>query len=211
MLRMQIPDLPLVVGRRRLCGEALVEIADHVVLGDPAGQSASRNSRQVEAMLGHHLSDDRGGLATKAGLHRFVGADRRDWWGHRLRGCRRRSNGRRGGRFRGRRSDGRRGGRGRHPNPGLSLDPSHQGLNRHRLPFIDQDLGQDPGARSGDLRVDFVGRDLEHRLVSLDRIAKLLEPLGQGALGNGLAHLGHHHVNSRHMQSPSTPPSSALP
>jgi len=36
------------------------------------------------------------------------------------------------------------------------------------------------------------------RLVALDRVAHFLEPLGQGALGDGLAHLGHGDIDSCH-------------
>ena len=64
-------------------------------------------------------------------------------------------------------------------------------VDRHRLALVDLDLEKRPRDRGGDLGVDLVGRDLEDRLVALDRVADFLEPLGDGALGDGLAHLGH--------------------
>src|SRR6185437_8185375 len=49
------------------------------------------------------------------------------------------------------------------------------------------------GARH--LRVDLVGRNLEQRLVGLDLLALLLEPLRDRPLGDGDAHLGHDDVD----------------
>jgi hypothetical protein len=46
---------------------------------------------------------------------------------------------------------------------------------------------QRAGDGGGDLGVDLVGRDLQQRLVNLDLVADLLEPAGDGALGDGLA------------------------
>ena len=53
------------------------------------------------------------------------------------------------------------------------------------------DLGEHAGDGRGNLGVDLVGRDLEDRLVALNGVADLLQPLGDGALGDGLAHLRH--------------------
>src|SRR6185503_8852613 len=55
-------------------------------------------------------------------------------------------------------------------------------------------------ARGGrrNLGVHLVRGDLEERLVPLDRVADLLEPLGQRPLGDGLTHLGHHDVYACH-------------
>ncbi len=49
--------------------------------------------------------------------------------------------------------------------------------------------------RRRDLGVHLVGGDLEQRLVALDLVPDLLHPLGDGALGDRLAHLGHDHVS----------------
>src|SRR5699024_7845046 len=46
------------------------------------------------------------------------------------------------------------------------------------------------GDGGGDLGVDLVGRDLEQRLVDVDGVADLLQPAGDGALGDGLAERG---------------------
>jgi hypothetical protein len=52
------------------------------------------------------------------------------------------------------------------------------------------DLAQHPGDRRGHLGVDLVGRDFEQWLIGGDDIAHLLEPLCDGALGDGFAELG---------------------
>jgi hypothetical protein len=73
-----------------------------------------------------------------------------------------------------------------------------QRVDRNRLPFLHQDLGDHATHRRRDFGVDLVRRDLEHRLVALDRVADLLEPLRQRALGDRLPHLGHHDVYACH-------------
>ena len=47
--------------------------------------------------------------------------------------------------------------------------------------------------RRRDLGVDLVGDDLDDRLVLVDVVADLLEPLPDGPLGDALAELGHRH------------------
>ena len=59
-----------------------------------------------------------------------------------------------------------------------------------RLVLLDEDLLQHAGERRRDLGVDLVGRDLEQRLVDVDRVADLLQPAGDGALGDALAEFG---------------------
>ena len=61
--------------------------------------------------------------------------------------------------------------------------------------FGDFDFLQNAGGRSGNFGVDFVGGDFEERLVALDFVAGLLQPLGDGAFDDGFAHLGHDDVS----------------
>ena len=61
-------------------------------------------------------------------------------------------------------------------------------------PSCDLDLLKRAGGGRGNLGIDLVGGDLEERLVALDGVAGLLEPLGEGAFGDGFAHLGHDYV-----------------
>ena len=64
-------------------------------------------------------------------------------------------------------------------------------------PSWHEDLGEDALAGARHLGVDLVGRDLEQRLVARDRLARLLEPLRDRALGDGHAHLRHHDLGLR--------------
>jgi hypothetical protein len=63
------------------------------------------------------------------------------------------------------------------------------------LALGDDDLLEHARAWARHLGVDLVRRDLEQRLVGLDRLALLLEPLRDRALGDGDAHLRHHDVD----------------
>jgi hypothetical protein len=81
------------------------------------------------------------------------------------------------------------------------INHAHYGLNRHGLAFADFDLLQHASGRGGNFRVDLVGRYFEQRLVALDLITRLLEPLGDGAFENAFAHLGHYDVHC-HLRSP---------
>ena len=65
----------------------------------------------------------------------------------------------------------------------------------HGGAFGDFDFLQDAGGGRGDFGVDFVGGDFEQRFVALDFVAGLLQPLGDGALDDGFAHLGHDDVS----------------
>src|SRR6185312_9443337 len=79
-------------------------------------------------------------------------------------------------------------------------DGGDDGIDSNRLTLFHLNLRERSGHGRGNLGVDLVGRDLEERLVALDGIARLLEPLGDGAFGDGFAHLGHNYV-SRHEDS----------
>ena len=57
------------------------------------------------------------------------------------------------------------------------------------------DLGERAAHRRRHLGVDLVGGDLEQRLVLDHRLAHLLEPLRDRALGDGLTELGHRDVS----------------
>ena len=59
------------------------------------------------------------------------------------------------------------------------------------------DLHDGSGGRGGDLGVDLVGRDLDERLVLGDRVALLLVPLQDGAVGDRLTHRRHGHFHRR--------------
>ena len=71
-------------------------------------------------------------------------------------------------------------------------DQRHHLRTGDRLAFLVADLEHHAGGRAGDLGVHLVGGDLEQRLVALDLVADLDQPLGDRALGDRLAHLGHH-------------------
>ena len=73
-------------------------------------------------------------------------------------------------------------------------DHRDDAVDRNRLAFLDLDLGQDAGGRRRDLGIHLVGRNLEQRLVAVDRVADLLDPADDRPFGDRLAHLGHHDV-----------------
>ena len=100
-----------------------------------------------------------------------------------------------------RRRDGLRGGlRGlRILRPRPALDVGHDRSDLHRLPLGDEYLGERARGRGRNLGVHFVGRNLQDGLVALDGVARLLQPLGNGSLGDRFAHLGHRNFNARHV------------
>src|SRR5436189_268480 len=53
------------------------------------------------------------------------------------------------------------------------------------------------GVCGGDLGVHLVPRNLEQRLVALDRVAHLLDPADDGPFGDRLAHLRHNDVSHK--------------
>src|SRR5699024_11092283 len=75
-------------------------------------------------------------------------------------------------------------------------DDGEGGADVDGLGLLGHDLLQGAGDGGGDLGVDLVGGDLEEGLVDLDGVALLLEPLGDGALGDGFAEFGHRHVGA---------------
>ena len=73
-------------------------------------------------------------------------------------------------------------------------DHGDDAVDRNRLAFLRANLGEHAGGRRRNLGVHLVGRDLEERLVALDRVADLLDPADDRAFGDRLAHLRHHDV-----------------
>jgi hypothetical protein len=71
---------------------------------------------------------------------------------------------------------------------GIADDGDH-GADVDRVALLDADLGEHAGHRRRHLGVDLVGRHLEQRLVGSDGVTDLLEPLRDGALGDGFAEL----------------------
>jgi hypothetical protein len=67
---------------------------------------------------------------------------------------------------------------------------AHHGVDGHRFAFAYLDFAQDAGAGRWNLGIDLVGRDLEQRLVALDRVADLFQPSDDRAFGNRLAICG---------------------
>ena len=57
------------------------------------------------------------------------------------------------------------------------IDHGDHRLDRHGLPLVDLDFLQHAGRGRRNFRVHFVGRNFEQRLVALDAVARLLEPL----------------------------------
>ena len=81
--------------------------------------------------------------------------------------------------------------------PARTADDRDDGVDGDGRALLHLDLGERPGHGRRDLGVHLVGRDLEDRLVALDGVADLLEPLGDRAFGDGLAHLRHQDFGSR--------------
>ncbi len=67
------------------------------------------------------------------------------------------------------------------------------------------DVLKHAGSGRGNLGVHLIGGDFEERLVALDLVSGLLQPLGDGSLKNRFPHLGHDNI-SRHNSLPSGPP-----
>ena len=120
------------------------------------------------------------------------GASRRGLGGRRRRGCGRRNRLRRRRRAPDGLFGGRRGAAWRRRR--LSAMRATTVLIAHRLAFLHQHFRQRAGRGRRNLGIHLVGGDLEQRLVALHALAGLLEPLGQRAFDNALAHLGHHYV-----------------
>src|SRR5262249_1144404 len=86
-------------------------------------------------------------------------------------------------------------GRRGHGGAALGVDHTYHGVDLHRGSLGDFDLFENARCWSGNLSINFVGGDLKKRLVTLDFITRLLEPLGDSAFENRLAYLGHDYVS----------------
>src|SRR5438105_4147460 len=192
-------------GGRGPCTFRLLEKIEDVVLGDPTGDSRALDLGDVDVVFASNFTNKRRRLRPTP----FV--DGGDVRGPRLavRGARRRCH---GGRllldllfhrfvgdllFRLRCSGGRHGRRA--PGGGrpytFSCDSSDDGVHGDSLPFLHQDLGQCSRGRGGNLRVHFVGGDLEQRFVTLHLLAGLLDPAHYRPLADRLPHLRHDDIN----------------
>ena len=76
-------------------------------------------------------------------------------------------------------------------------DLGEHGADGHGVALGGVDLHDGAGGRGGDLGVDLVGRDLDEGLVLGDRVALLLVPFQDGALGDRVAHRRHDDFDRR--------------
>ena len=91
-------------------------------------------------------------------------------------------------------SGGLRGGR-RRRGARAALDDGEHGADLDRRACRHADLRDDAGAGRRNLHRDLVGLDVEDDFVGGDCVADLLVPIGNGALGDGLAELRHQYVH----------------
>ena len=162
--------LGLALGRggRRGSGAVALDRVLHVVLGHPAARAGAAQGAQVDAVRSGHAGRDRGGVhvaVARRGLCLGVGLDLGHLGGglHRAVALRR---------------------------AGAGFDAAQHRADVHGRVGLDQQLGDLPGHRRGDLGVDLVGRDLDERVVDGHGVAHGHPPLEHGALGHGVAHLG---------------------
>jgi len=74
-------------------------------------------------------------------------------------------------------------------------DAGDDGIDGDGVAFLRENLSQRAGGGRGDLGVDFVGGDLEQRLIALDLVADFLQPARHGSFGDRFAHLGHDDIS----------------
>ncbi len=82
------------------------------------------------------------------------------------------------------------------------IDDGDHGIDADGGAFGDPDFAEDAGCGRRNFGVYLVGGDFEEGLVFLDAVAGLLEPFGDGALNDRLAHLGHDYVGWHESFSP---------
>ncbi len=190
---------------------SLLDVSKDILLRHATGVTATRDPRDVHTVLGRDFADEGRRFRAQTLLGRLDsavpisalqrGSRRRGWGGRGRTGCLgsrcRHRLGRLGFRWRRSRSGSRSRSRFRCGRAGVRFQNRDERLHGHRLPFLHLDLREDAGRWCRDLGVDFVGRDLEQRLIPLHMIAGLLAPLRQRPLYNALAHLGHHDVSHK--------------
>ena len=86
---------------------------------------------------------------------------------------------------------GRRSGRGGWGSLAGFADDGQFAADRDGVVLVGDDLGQYARGRGGDLGVNLVGGDLQQWLIGHHGVALLLEPAGDGSLGDTLTECGH--------------------
>ena len=181
--------------------------AEDVVLGHAAGDAGAVNLRDVDVVLLRDLPHERRRPLPDHVLDARSRGRRRG--GAAGRGTRRPARSRRGRRRAGAAASRRAGARpARRAAAGAAAATPAAPITATTLftgtvsPSLARISAIDAGRRRRDLGVDLVGRDLEQRLVALDRVADLLDPADDRAFGDRLAHLRHHDIG-RHKSSQS--------
>jgi len=77
-------------------------------------------------------------------------------------------------------------------------DDSYDRVDLYSFAFLHKDVLNDAGGRRGNFCIDLIGRNLKQRLVALDAVAFLFEPLCERTFKNAFAHLGHDDLGFRH-------------
>jgi hypothetical protein len=177
----------------------LSEIVQNVFFGDTAIGAGARDLSQVDVITFGDAADQGRGANPAGGLRcrpRLLPG----WkWGGGCQLGRQRSGGSRcDGELLMR--DGRRGnpGRGR----GGAIDDGEDGVDADGCALGDLDLDENAGGGCGNLGVHLVGGDFKEEFVLEDGVARVLEPLGDGALEDRFAHLGHDYVGWHQYFSP---------
>ena len=80
-------------------------------------------------------------------------------------------------------------------------DDRDDAVDRNGFALFGPDFGDDAGHGRRNLRIDLVGRNLEQRLITFDRVADLLDPAHDRAFRDRLAHLRHHDIGSHRTAS----------
>ncbi len=190
-------------GARRRSQPVGLDVALDIIAADTAAQPGARDQVGIDAVLADESTHDRRQDLALGGAGRAVGRGgrRRRSRGRGRLGCRGRLRSRSGSRCgsRSRRGRGRRsrlrsrssrGGSGS-SGGGTITDHGQDGPDLDRLALGHPDLGQRARHRRRDLGVDLVGRYLEQDLVLADGVTHLLEPAGDGPLGDGFSQLRH--------------------
>ncbi len=161
-----------------------------VFLGDAAAQSGAGNFGEIDVVVLGDLADERAGadasllaivglgfgLGRLGGMSEAVVAERLPSWP------------------REQERQARRPWLARVRRPLAVADDADHGVHLDGVACLDLDLLERAGRGSGNFGVNLVGGDFEQRLVALDFVAGLLEPLGNGSFEDRFPHLGHDYV-----------------